>query len=119
MNGRKHLTANEVYKLISAARGVRHEARHHCLLLLMFGHGLRVSEACSLLLRHVDIESRVLHVTRLKEGLSTMHPLRPNEIRAVKARRGDACAMQGRSHNDRFARSCRVKRHTAGEQKSQ
>ena len=53
--------------------------------LLMFRHGLRVSEACGLLLAHVDIESRVLHVTRLKKGLSTTHPLRPDEIRAVKA----------------------------------
>jgi type 1 fimbriae regulatory protein FimB len=33
----------------------------------------------------VDIESRVLHVTRLKKGLSTTHPLRSDEIRTVKA----------------------------------
>jgi type 1 fimbriae regulatory protein FimB len=33
----------------------------------------------------VDIESRVLHVARLKGGLSTTHPLRGDEIRAIKA----------------------------------
>jgi type 1 fimbriae regulatory protein FimB len=33
----------------------------------------------------VDTESRVLHVERLKRGLSTTHPLRSEEIRAVKA----------------------------------
>ncbi len=41
----------------------------------MFRHGLRVSEACSLRLSQVDVESRVLHVTRLKKALATTHPL--------------------------------------------
>jgi site-specific recombinase XerD len=35
----------EVEKLIEAARGGRNEARDRCLLLLMFRHGFRVSEA--------------------------------------------------------------------------
>src|SRR5205823_12696156 len=56
-----------------------------CLLLLMFRHGLRVSEACGLVLSQVDIESRVLHVRRLKAGLSTTHPLRGDEIKSIKA----------------------------------
>jgi hypothetical protein len=34
-------------------------------------------------LSQVDTESRVLHVKRLKEGLSTTHPLRGDEIRAM------------------------------------
>jgi len=51
----------------------------------MFRHGLRVSEACGLKMSQVDIESRVLHVARLKRGLSTTHPLRLDEIRAIKA----------------------------------
>jgi type 1 fimbriae regulatory protein FimB len=51
----------------------------------MFRHGLRVSEACGLVLEQVDVESRVLHVARLKGGLSTTHPLRGDEIRAIKA----------------------------------
>jgi type 1 fimbriae regulatory protein FimB len=33
----------------------------------------------------VDVESRLLHVARLKIGLSTTHPLRGDEIRAIKA----------------------------------
>ncbi len=41
---RKHLTVREVEKLIEAAMGSRFEARDRCLLLLMFRHGLRVSE---------------------------------------------------------------------------
>lgn len=85
MSDRKHLTALEVDRLLAAAKGSRNEARDRCLLLLMFRHGLRVSEACGLRLSHVDTESRVLHVTRLKKGLSTTHPLRADELRAIKA----------------------------------
>jgi type 1 fimbriae regulatory protein FimB len=85
MSDRKHLVSAEVDKLLAATKGTRHETRDRCLLLLMFRHGLRVSEACGLLLSQVDIESRVLHVKRLKDGLSTTHPLRGDEIRAIKA----------------------------------
>lgn len=52
----------------------------------MFSHGLRVSEACGLKVSQVDVESRVLHVTRLKNRLSTTHPLQTEEIKAVRAR---------------------------------
>jgi type 1 fimbriae regulatory protein FimB len=49
MNGdRKHLTSREVEKLIAATKGSRNETRDRCLLLLMFRHGLRVSEALGL-----------------------------------------------------------------------
>src|SRR5581483_4919796 len=49
----------------------------------IFRHGLRVSEACELKLDQVDIASRVLHVKRLKGGLSTTHPLRGDELRTI------------------------------------
>src|SRR5208337_1789002 len=81
---RKHLTGREVDKLIAAVKGSRNEARDRCLLLLMFRHGLRISEACALTLAQVDTESRVLHVARLKKGLSTTHPLRADEIKVIK-----------------------------------
>src|SRR5712691_5837598 len=85
MSDRKHLVSAEVDKLLAATKGSRNAARDRCLLLLMFRHGLRVSEACGLVLSQVDTESRILHVTRLKEGLSTTHPLRGDEIRAIRA----------------------------------
>lgn len=85
MSDRKHLVLTEIDRLIAATKGSRNEARDRCLLLLMFRHGLRVSEACGLRLSQVDIESRVLHVARLKRGLSTTQPLRMDEVRAIKA----------------------------------
>jgi type 1 fimbriae regulatory protein FimB len=85
MEDRKHLTGLEVDKLLAATKGTRNEARDRCLLLLMFRHGLRVSEACGLNLSQVDTEGRILHVARLKKGLSTTHPLRPDRLRVIKA----------------------------------
>jgi type 1 fimbriae regulatory protein FimB len=85
ISDRKHLTSREVERLIEATKGSRNEIRDRCLLLLMFRHGLRVSEACGMKLDQVDTESRVLHVARLKGGLSTTHPLRGDELRAISA----------------------------------
>ena len=94
MKSRKHLTFAEVNRLIAATKGSRNEARDRCLLLLMFRHGLRVSEATGLILSQVDIESRVLHVQRLKKGLSTTHPLRNDEIKIIKTWLKDRAKMQ-------------------------
>ena len=45
---------------IEATKGNRNEVRDRCLLLLMFRHGLRASEACGLRLSQIDLEGRVL-----------------------------------------------------------
>src|SRR5262245_31576664 len=82
---RRHLTGLEVEKLLAATKGTRNEARDRCLILLMFRHGLRVSEAVGLKLSDVDLEGRSLHVKRLKKGLTTTQPLRSDELRALKA----------------------------------
>jgi type 1 fimbriae regulatory protein FimB len=84
----------EVEKLMEVEKGSRNAPRDRCLLLLMFRHGLRVSEACGLRLSQVDIESRLLHVRRLKAGLSTTHPLRGDEIRAIKVWLADRARMK-------------------------
>lgn len=85
MSDRKHLTPGEVEKLLAATKGAAQEARDRCMLLLMFRHGLRVSEACGLRLHQVDTEARVLHVARLKNGKASTHPLRTDELRAIRA----------------------------------
>jgi type 1 fimbriae regulatory protein FimB len=58
------------------------------------GLGTDGSEACGLVLSQVDMDSRVLHVRRLKDGLSTTHPLRGDEIRAIKAWLADRARMK-------------------------
>jgi type 1 fimbriae regulatory protein FimB len=51
---------------------------------LMVRHGLRVSEACGLKLSDVDLQAKVMHVKRLKNGVSTTHPLYNGEVKAIK-----------------------------------
>ena len=83
---RKHLTALEIDRLLAATKdNERTGLRDRCLILLMYRHGLRVTEACALQLDQVDLESKVLHVVRLKGGLSTSHPLRNEEIRLLRS----------------------------------
>ena len=94
MSDRKHLVSAEVDKLSAATKGTRHETHDRCLLLLMFRHGLRVSEACGLRLAQVDTESRVLHIARLTQGLSTTYPFRGDEIRAIRAWLADRARME-------------------------
>jgi integrase len=84
---REHLTPEEVAKFLAAAKDKslsRNPERDYCLLLLMVRHGLRVSEACSLKLSDVDMQSKVMHVKRLKNGKSTTHPLYNGEVKAIR-----------------------------------
>jgi type 1 fimbriae regulatory protein FimB len=84
---REHLTQEEVAKLLKASKDnnfSRNPERDFCLLLLMVRHGLRVSEACKLKLSDVDLQQKVLHVKRLKNGKSTTHPLYNGEVKAIR-----------------------------------
>jgi type 1 fimbriae regulatory protein FimB len=47
MDHRKCLISREIEKLIATTNVAQHEARDRYLLMLMFRHGLRVSEALS------------------------------------------------------------------------
>jgi len=83
---RKHLTFLEVDRLLAATKdNPRTGLRDRCLILLMFRHGLRVTEACAMRMDQVDLESKILQVQRLKGGLSTTQPLRTEEIRLLKS----------------------------------
>jgi type 1 fimbriae regulatory protein FimB len=84
---REHLLPDEVAKLLAAAKNpdiARHPERDYCLLLLMVRHALRVSEACSLKLSDVNLKEKQLFVRRLKNGVSTTHPLYNGEAKAIK-----------------------------------
>lgn len=58
--------------------------RDHLMLLLMYRHGLRVSELISLRRTDLDLASGQFWVQRLKRCLSTTHPMAGDELRALR-----------------------------------
>ena len=82
---REFLTPDEVDQIMAAAGGTgRHQHRDRTLILLAYRHGLRVSELVSLRWDQVDLKQGHLHVTRLKNGTPSTHPIRGPEIRALR-----------------------------------
>jgi type 1 fimbriae regulatory protein FimE len=82
---REYLSDKEVAALMAAAAGVgRHGARDAALILIAYRHGLRVSELVSLRWDQVDLHQGLLHVTRRKHGIASVHPLRGPELRVLR-----------------------------------
>jgi type 1 fimbriae regulatory protein FimE len=82
---REHLTPQEVDKLMRAASRIgRYGHRDATLILLAYRHGLRVSELVALRWDQIDLDPGLLHVSRLKNGMPSTHPLRGPEIRALR-----------------------------------
>jgi type 1 fimbriae regulatory protein FimB/type 1 fimbriae regulatory protein FimE len=82
---REHLTLEEVQALMKAAGNTgRHRHRDRTLILIMFRHGLRVSEAVDLRWDQVDFKAGSIHVNRLKNGKPATHYLEGDELRALR-----------------------------------
>jgi integrase len=81
---REYLTEREVERLMKAAGNNRHGHRDATIILLAFRHGLRASELCSLRWDQVDLVHSRLHVSRVKNGLASVHPLTGTELRALR-----------------------------------
>lgn len=83
---REYLTAAEVEKLMAAARKhSRYGHRDATLILAAYRHGLRAKEVCDLEWSQVEFSrNATLHVRRAKNGKPSAHPLRGDEIRALR-----------------------------------
>ena len=84
LRSREHLTETEVEKLIEAAKGNRHGHRDATMVLVAYRHGLRASEICDLRWDQIDFTSATLHVHRVKNGKPSTHPVRGDELRALR-----------------------------------
>src|SRR5499425_3510636 len=83
---RRYLTEREVERLMNCARQHgRYGHRDATLILVAYRHGLRAPEICDLEWSQVEFgRSASLHVRRVKNGKPSVHPLRGDEIRALR-----------------------------------
>ena len=79
-----YLNEAEIAGLLQVAKRGRHGTRDHLLMLMMYRHGLRVSEAVGLRRDDVDLDQARLWVRRLKNGLAVEQPVPGDELRAIK-----------------------------------
>ena len=85
LRAREYLTPAEVEKLMKAARDGRYGHRDATLILIAFRHGLRAVEICDLEWSQVEFSRNAsLHVRRVKNGTPSVHPLRGDELRALR-----------------------------------
>jgi len=54
------------------------------MILVAFRHGLRASEVCDLQWSQIELDAGRLHVRRAKRGTPSVHPIRGDEIRALR-----------------------------------
>ncbi len=82
--GRDFITEEERDLLIEGAKQSRHRWRDTAIILLMFHHGLRVSELCNLRKSDVDLKTGRVYVRRIKGSLDTHQPMSGDGLRVVK-----------------------------------
>jgi site-specific recombinase XerD len=81
---REHLTEAEMAKLLTALKTNRYGHRDWLIGLLIYRHGLRVSEACDLRWDDIDLAKRTIVVRRLKGSTDSVHYLERDELAGLK-----------------------------------
>jgi hypothetical protein len=87
---RRYLTQREVERLMDCARKHgRYGHRDATMILVAYRHGLRASEVCDLQWQQIELSQGRLHVHRVKNGIPSVHPIRGDEMRALRKLRRD------------------------------
>jgi len=80
----------EVERLMDCARKHgRYGHRDATMILVAYRHGLRASEVCHLQWQQIELSEGRLHVHRVKNGIASVHPIRGDEIHALRKLRRD------------------------------
>jgi integrase len=79
---REHLTEKEMAVLLDTLKTNRHGLRDWLIGLMIYRHGLRVSEACDLRWDDIDFAKRTILVRRLKGSHDSTHYLERDELPA-------------------------------------
>src|SRR6266481_411015 len=81
---REYLTDAEVARLTQAAKGNRWPQRDATMILVAYRHGLRAAELVDLRWDQIDFDTATLAVRRVKKGTPATHPIRGDELRALR-----------------------------------
>jgi integrase len=84
MRTREYLTDAEVGRLVEAAKANRYGHRDATMVLVAYRHGFRVSELVDLRWDQIDFDTANLSVRRAKKGSPSTHPIRGDELRALR-----------------------------------
>jgi integrase len=88
---RRYLTEKEIERMMDCARKhSRHGHRDATMILVAYRHGLRASELCDLQWHQIELSEGRLHVHRVKNGTPSVHPIRGDEMRALRKLRRES-----------------------------
>jgi len=76
------LTQAEMRSLFRVTSGNK---RDHAIFLIGYRHGLRCSEIGILTINDVDFSTNQIRLHRVKKSLSGVHPMQPDEARAIRS----------------------------------
>jgi integrase len=81
---REYLTDAEIERLTKAIKGNRYGHRDATMVKVAYRHGLRAAELVDLRWDQIDFDQATLAVRRVKRGSPCTHPIRGEELRALR-----------------------------------
>jgi type 1 fimbriae regulatory protein FimB/type 1 fimbriae regulatory protein FimE len=81
---REYLTEAEIERLTVVAKANRYGRRDALMILMAYRHGFRAIELVDLRWDQIDFDTANLAVRRAKKGSPSTHPIRGDELRALR-----------------------------------
>lgn len=78
------ITESEHGRLLKAAGKTRYPERNQLLVMMLYRHGLRETEAVNIRIHDLQLDSARIWIKRIKGGLSTEHPIEGDELRLLR-----------------------------------